>query len=100
VAKWGNRPAPPRENRENERAARTARAVHSRALEGGFEMKRIIGQAIIVGTLVAVPAAAIAHSATDASPLDDKKGEKSKDKDKKDGKKKSPAPAPSSSPSH
>ncbi|HVR18608.1 MAG TPA: hypothetical protein VMS65_02890 [Polyangiaceae bacterium] len=59
-------------------------------------MKRIIGQAIILGTLVAIPATAIAKS-TDASPLDDKKGDKSKDKDKKDTKKKSPAPAPSSS---
>jgi ABC-type Fe2+-enterobactin transport system substrate-binding protein len=60
-------------------------------------MKRIIGQAIILGTLVAVPATAIAKSATDASPLDDKKGDKSKDKDKKDSKKKTPAPAPPSS---
>ena len=60
-------------------------------------MKRIIGQVIILGTLVAVPAAAIERSATDASPLDDKKGENSKNKDKKDTKKKSPTPAPSSS---
>jgi hypothetical protein len=58
-------------------------------------MKRLIGQAIVLGTLVSVPAAAIANP---ASPLDDKKEEKSKEKGKeksKDGKKKSPAPAPS-----
>jgi hypothetical protein len=57
-------------------------------------MKRIIGQAIILGTLVAVPAAALARPTTDASPLDDKKDDK-KAKDSK--KKKAPAPAPSSS---
>ena len=58
-------------------------------------MKRIIGQAIILGTLVAVPAAALARPTSDASALDDKKDDK-KAKDKKD-KKKAPAPAPSSS---
>ena len=65
-------------------------------------MKRIIGQAIIMGTLVAVPAAALARSPAEASPLDDKKGDHSKDKDKKDkdAKKKNPTPAPSSSHSH
>jgi ribosomal protein L12E/L44/L45/RPP1/RPP2 len=68
------------------------------AAPGGFElMKRLIGQALVLGTLVSVPAAAIANP---ASPLDDKKEEKSKDKDKKEkekgkDKKKSPAPAPS-----
>jgi len=59
-------------------------------------MKRIIGQAIVLGTLVAVPAAAIARPTTDASPLDDKKDDKAKAKDKKD-KKKGATPAPSSS---
>lgn len=59
-------------------------------------MKRIIGQAIILGTLVSVPAAVLARPSTDASPLDDKKGEK-QNKDKSKDKKKSPAPAPSSS---
>jgi H+/gluconate symporter-like permease len=60
-------------------------------------MKRIIGQAIILGTLVAVPAAVIAHPLTDASPLDDKKKDDKKGKDKSKDKKKAPAPAPSSS---
>ena len=59
-------------------------------------MKRIIAQALVLGTLVAVPALAVAHPTTDASPLDDKKDDKAKNKDKKDTKKK-PAPAPSSS---
>ena len=59
-------------------------------------MKRIIGQAIILGTLVSVPAAVLARPQSDASPLDDKKGDKQA-KDKSKDKKKSPAPAPSSS---
>ena len=59
-------------------------------------MKRIIGQAIILGTLVAVPAAVLARPVMEASPLDDKKDDK-KAKAKSKDKKKSPAPAPSSS---
>jgi len=59
-------------------------------------MKRIIGQAIILGTLVSVPAAVLARPQSDASQLDDKKGDKQA-KDKSKDKKKSPAPAPSSS---
>jgi hypothetical protein len=58
-------------------------------------MKRFIGQAIVLGTLVSVPAAVLARPLTDASPLDDKKDDKAKAKSK--DKKKTPAPAPSSS---
>jgi hypothetical protein len=60
-------------------------------------MKRLIRQALVLGALVSVPAAALARHATDASPLTDKKDDKAKNKDKSKAKTKTPTPAPSSS---